>query len=113
MAALYIGSSSLADRSFDQRQNTFACSANAGSTESGHQKRKKPVDAASKTLSEAVLRRLTNDAITTFLGEAADYARQGQVAALRALAAAKSDLPGAQSAEVEDSRAAADDGASG
>ena len=26
-----------------------------------------------KTLSEAVLRRLTNDALTTFLGEAAGY----------------------------------------
>ncbi len=31
------------------------------------------VNAASKALSEAVLRRLTNDAITTFLGEAAQY----------------------------------------
>ena len=35
--------------------------------------KKKGVNTASKPLSESVLRRLTNDALTTFLGEAASY----------------------------------------
>ena len=40
------------------------------------------------------------------LGEAADYARQGQVEALKALGIASSEMAGAESAEVEELRAA-------
>jgi ribosomal protein S18 acetylase RimI-like enzyme len=54
-------------------------------TEEEKQKRTNFMNAALKPLSEAVLRRLTNDAVTTFLGEAEHYeaaARPGLLLAL-------------------------------